>query len=170
MVTARRLSFSDFGPWNRIRTEALDFEPMAFGRSNADEEAHREQLFKNNVDRDDRFIIGLFDGEELIAIGGFFRHEPIKAFHKGTVWSVFVKPEFQGKGIGRKLMEAIISEAKSMKGLESILIGVSSNNPPAIILYRNLGFVEYGREPNCLKHDGKYVDEILMHLPVVMSS
>ncbi len=101
-MIARRLTESDFLEWNKVRAEALDFEPMAFGRSNADEEAHREQLFENNVDRDDRFIIGLFDGEKLIAIGGFFRHEPIKAFHKGTVWSVFVKPEFQGKGIGRK--------------------------------------------------------------------
>lgn len=169
MVTARRLSLSDFEPWNKVRTEALDFEPMAFGRSNADEEPGRENLFKNNVGRDDRFIIGLFDEGNLIAIGGFFRHEPIKAFHKGTVWSVFVKPEYQGKGIGRKLMEEVIYEAKKMKGLESILIGVSSNNPKAISLYRNLGFIEYGREPNCLKHGWKYVDEILMHMPVEKS-
>ena len=166
MVSSRKLTLSDFGAWNKVRAEALDFEPMAFGRSNADEEAHREQLFKNNIGRDDRFIIGLFDGDTLIAIGGFFRHEPVKAFHKGIIWSVFVKPEYQGKGIGRKLMEVVLSEATVMDGLESILIGVSSNNPPAINLYKNLGFVEYGREQNCLKHDGKYVDQILMRMAV----
>ncbi|MGB1318510.1 MAG: GNAT family N-acetyltransferase, partial [Flavobacteriales bacterium] len=93
---------------------------------------------------------------------GFYRHEPIKTFHKGTVWSVFVKPEHQGKGLGRKLMERTLEEAWKMDGLETILIGVSSNNPPAISLYRNLGFTDYGREPNCLKHNGEYVDEILM--------
>ena len=139
---------------------------MAFGRSNEDEEAGRAQLFKNNVGRNDRFILGLLDGDELVAIGGFYRHEPIKAFHKGTVWSVFVRESHQGKGIGRMLMEGIISEAKKMAGLESILIGVSSNNPKAINLYRNLGFIDYGCEPNCLKHDGIYVDEILMRMAV----
>tara|TARA_R110002096_G_scaffold402199_1_gene599425 strand:+ start:147 stop:311 length:165 start_codon:yes stop_codon:yes gene_type:complete len=49
-----------------------------------------------------------------------------------------------------------------MDGLESILIGVSSNNPQVIYLYRSFGFADYGREPNCLKHEGEYVDEILM--------
>ena len=90
----------------------------------------------------------------------------LKPSTKGIIWSVFVKPVYQGKGIGRKLMEVVLSEGTVMDGLESILIGVSSNNPPAINLYKNLGFVEYGREPNCLKHDGKYVDEILMRMAV----
>lgn len=166
MILARILTEKDFEQWNKVRAEALDFEPMAFGRSNADEQAHRERLFENNVNRDDRFIIGLFDEDTLVAIGGFYRHEPLKTFHKGTIWSVFVKPEHQGKGLGKKLMESILSEAKKMDDLESILIGVSSNNPRATSLYRSLGFIEYGREPNCLKHAGKYVDEILMHLEV----
>lgn len=166
MLNTRILGQSDFEQWNKVRTEALDFEPMAFGRSNEDEQPRRKPFFENNIDRDDRFILGLFDGEELIAIGGFYRHEPIKAFHKGTVWSVFVREQHQGKGLGRRLMEEVIAEAKKMKGLESILIGVSSNNPKAISLYRNLGFIEYGREPNCLKHNGNYVDEILMRMAV----
>ena len=145
MVTPRVLISSDLEIWNKLRSEALDFEPMAFGRSNEDEAAGREQLFKNNVGRDDRFILGLFDGDEPVAIGGFYRHEPIKAFHKGTIWSVFVRESRQGKGLGRRLMESVISEAKKMAGLESVLIGVSSNNPKAINLYRNLGFIDYGR-------------------------
>lgn len=162
MEQLRVLVDSDFDQWNKVRSQGLDVSPFAFGRSNEDELPTRERLFKNNINRDDRFILGLFLDGEMIGISGFFRHEPIKAFHKGTVWSVFVNPDFQGKGYGRKLMEETLKEAWKMDGLETILIGVSSNNPPAINLYRSLGFSDYGREPNCLKHEGNYVDEILM--------
>ena len=162
MISLRILINQDFEAWNAVRTEALDVAPFSFGRSNQDELPIRESFFRNNIDRDDRFILGMFLHDRLIGISGFFRHEPIKAFHKGTVWSVFVKPEFQRKGLGRKLMEETLCLAWKMSGLECILIGVSSNNPPAINLYKNLGFIEYGIEPNCLKHKGEYVDEILM--------
>ncbi|MGB0916589.1 MAG: GNAT family N-acetyltransferase [Flavobacteriales bacterium] len=158
----KRLTDADFEQWNALRTEALDVSPFAFGRSNEDEFAERDHRFKVNIDRADRFILGVFEDKKLIGIAGFYRHEPIKTFHKGTVWSVFIKPEHQGKGLGRKLMKRTLEEAWKMDGLETILIGVSSNNPPAINLYRNLGFTDYGREPNCLKHNGEYVDEILM--------
>lgn len=162
MVSFRILGDQDFEQWNAIRTEALDNAPFAFGRSNEDELAERDHRFKTNINRDDRFILGAFENDNLIGIAGFYRHEPIKTFHKGTVWSVFVKTASQGKGFGRKLMEETLREAWEMKGLETILIGVSSNNPTAINLYRNLGFEDYGREPNCLKHNGEDVDEILM--------
>lgn len=162
MVEFRILGENDFEEWNKVRSLGLDVAPFAFGRSNEDELPTRERLFKNNINRTDRFILGLFSDEQLIGISGFFRHEPIKAFHKGTVWSVFVNPDFQGKGHGRKLMDETLKDAWKMESLETILIGVSSDNPTAINLYRSLGFIDYGREPNCLKHEGKYVDEILM--------
>ncbi len=164
MILFRILEEDDFDQWNAVRTEALDLAPFAFGRSNEDELPTRDKLWENNIDRDDRFIVGAFDKEELVAIAGFYRHEPIKTFHKGTVWSVFVKPDFQGKGLGQKLMEETLRLAWEMDGLETILIGVSSNNPTAINLYKNLGFKDYGREPNCLKHNGEYTDEILMYM------
>lgn len=164
MISFRKLTQQDFDQWNTVRTEGLDVAPFAFGRSNEDEMPIRERFFKNNINRDDRFILGMFADERLIGISGFFRHEPIKAFHKGTVWSLFVKPSHQGMGLGRKLMEETLKEAWKMDGLETVLIGVSSNNPSAIHLYRSLDFIEYGKEPKCLKHEGEYVDEILMYM------
>jgi ribosomal protein S18 acetylase RimI-like enzyme len=162
MEQFRVLIDSEYEAWNAIRTDALDVAPFAFGRSNEDEATERTHRFASNINREDRFILGAFDGDELIGIAGFYRHEPKKTSHKGTIWSVFIKPNWQGKGLGRNLMEETLLEAWKMADLETILLGVSSNNPTAFNLYKNLGFVEYGREPNCLKHKGEYVDEILM--------
>lgn len=158
----RKLKSDDWEQWNVVRTEALDAAPFAFGRSNEDELPTRKGKFESNINRDDRFIIGAFDQGEMIGISGFFRHEPIKTFHKATVWSVFVKPKFQQRGLGRKIMEETLRLAWQMNGLEIILIGVSSDSLAAFQLYRSLGFAEYGREPKSLKYNGSYSDEILM--------
>jgi RimJ/RimL family protein N-acetyltransferase len=39
---------------------------------------------------------------------------------------------------------------------------VVGENQAAYRFYKNLGFVEYGRETKALKQDGRYYDEILM--------
>lgn len=161
-IAYRKLTVGDFDQWNRVRTLALDFEPAAFGRSNADEEPIRKELFNRNTDQNDRFILGAFAGEELVGIAGLFRHEPLKVQHKSMIWSVFVIREYQGKGIGRGLMEKSIELAKQIDGIDLILIGVSAYNTKAHQLYQRLGFVDYGTEPRSLKINGEYFDEILM--------
>lgn len=159
-----KLNWDDFDKWNVMRTMALDEDPVSFGSSNEDEIPKREALFKRNTEELDHFIIGLFDGEELIGIAGFYRHNYLKVKHKGTVWSVFVRPEHQGIGLGRKLMEGLLENAFVIDGLEQILIGATANNFAAIGLYKNMGFKEYGREPRCLKFEGEFYDEVLMVL------
>ena len=163
-ITFRNLAQTDFDQWNTIRTIALDIAPVAFGSSNKDEIPVRKEMFKRNMEKPDHFILGTFNDDELIGIGGFYRNEQVKVKHKGTIWSVFVHPDFQGNGIGRKLMSGILRGAFEIEGLERILIGASANNPAAIELYKSLGFQQYGTEPKCLKHEGKYYDEVLMVL------
>jgi ribosomal protein S18 acetylase RimI-like enzyme len=160
----RKLNWDDFDKWNATRTLALDAAPIAFGSSNEDEIPVRKEMFKRNMEQPDHFILGLFDKENLIGIAGFYRHNQLRVRHKGTIWSVFVHPDFQGKGLGRKLMEEMVSVIFEIDGLERILIGASSINPTAINLYKSLGFEEYGYEPRCLIHEGNYYDEVLMVL------
>jgi RimJ/RimL family protein N-acetyltransferase len=163
-MMVRKLTWDDFENWNALRTMALDEDPVSFGSSNEDETPKREALYKRNLEEPDHFIVGLFDDEEIIGIAGFYRHNYLKVNHKGTVWSVFVPPEHQGKGLGRKLMEGLLKNAFVINGLEQILIGATANNAAALGLYKNLGFKEYGREPRCLKFEGEFYDEVLMVL------
>ena len=151
-----------------MRTLALDFDVAAFGRSNEDEGPTRQRLFDNNVDRDDRFILGAFDGHELVGISGMFRHDAVKAYHKGNIWSVFVVEEYQGKGLGRGLMEETIEQTRQIEGVDLILIGVSAYNTKAHELYKRLGFIDYGTEPRSLKIDGEYYAEHLMWMDLTL--
>ena len=57
----------------------------------------------------------------------------------GYVYDIFVKEEFRGKGIGKKLLEEAESYCRE-KRYSRILLMVSVNNVEAIRLYNKMGF------------------------------
>jgi [ribosomal protein S18]-alanine N-acetyltransferase len=60
--------------------------------------------------------------------------------HEYEVHTIGVDPAYQGQGIGRRLLDALLAFAK--KGV--VYLEVRSDNDTAIALYRNAGFVEIG--------------------------
>ncbi len=58
--------------------------------------------------------------------------------------NIAVSPEFRRKGIGRMLIETIISESIK-RGCHSAHLSVRESNLPALNLYKEFGFVEAGR-------------------------
>lgn len=160
----RILQPEDAEQWIAIRTKALDAVPFAFGRTNQDENPERKQFLLEQTNGKDNFIFGAFDDEKLVGVAGFFQYDTVKNNHKGMIWSVYVSPNWQGKGIGKKLMELLLHHAWKLDGLDHILLSVSANMSGAIHLYKSLGFQQYGLEPNCLKINGEYQDAILMAL------
>ncbi|MBQ7874425.1 MAG: GNAT family N-acetyltransferase [Oscillospiraceae bacterium] len=96
---------------------------------------------------------GLYVAEADGKIAGtlILSHEPEKAYH-GVEWKkeltyekVFViytfavLPEYFGKGIGTKLLEAA-EKAAGENGIEALRLDVLEGNTPAIKLYEKCGF------------------------------
>jgi ribosomal protein S18 acetylase RimI-like enzyme len=81
---------------------------------------------------------------------------------------MYVRPGYRGLGIGRMLVEAIIDHAR--RRVELLQLFVVSDNLPARQLYQSLGFVEYGVERHATKYRGRYHDDVLMALPLVLES
>lgn len=52
---------------------------------------------------------------------------------------LFVDPKEQGRGLGRKLMQAVIDSAKT-RGLRGAVVQTENENTPAQTLYEKLGF------------------------------
>ncbi|MBI5046661.1 GNAT family N-acetyltransferase [Candidatus Micrarchaeota archaeon] len=75
-----------------------------------------------------------------------------------------VSKDFRGKGLGEKLLRAVIRLAKKKLKPKNIYLSVYSENKPAIALYKKLGFKEFARFPNWTLHKGKYHDSIYMIL------
>jgi len=79
-----------------------------------------------------------WDNEKLVGMASLATYKVISG-HKGMVEDVVVSEEIRGKGIGRKLMETLISEGQKLN-LSEILLFSGHHRKPAIALYKSLGF------------------------------
>jgi RimJ/RimL family protein N-acetyltransferase len=82
--------------------------------------------------------------------------------HSGVL-GMGLLPEYRGKGLGRKLAERAISDARA-RGIERIELEVIASNRRAIQLYERLGFAHEGVKRKGRKLDGAYEDLVVMAL------
>lgn len=81
--------------------------------------------------------------------------------HRGIL-GIMLSSNMRGQGVGTKLIECVIKEAKKFLRLKIITLRVFEENVPAINLYKKLKFDQVGRIEKGLKHFGKYKDEVIM--------
>ena len=65
----------------------------------------------------------------------------------GEITRIAGLPEFRRLGLGRMIMEAMVSRARE-KELATMFLEVRESNIPAISLYECFGFEKVGRRPN----------------------
>ncbi|MDE1975656.1 MAG: ribosomal protein S18-alanine N-acetyltransferase [Elusimicrobia bacterium] len=84
---------------------------------------------------------------------------------EGQVTTIAVAPESSGRGLGRRLLNALLGRCRE-RGLSSVTLEVSAKNPAAIALYESSGFRVVGRRPK-FYNDGS--DALLMDLSLEAS-
>lgn len=165
-ILIRQLQSQDGEKLFRLRRQGLLDEPFAFLASPEDDsisspEAVRDQLLSPS---DNLVVFGALDGEALVGMVGLGRDRPIKAAHRACIWGVFVASEYRRRGIGRRLLEAVLRHAREVDGLKSVYLSVSEKTPGAKRLYESVGFVAWGLEPDCIRYAGESAREHHMAL------
>ena len=92
-------------------------------------------------------IVVCLENNELIGIAMMANYKVVSGY-KGMVEDVVVSETHRGKGIGRKLMEALLHQAEKRQ-LNDVLLFSGHHRTAAIGLYKSLGFT--------LKNSGLYI-------------
>ncbi|WP_445490978.1 GNAT family N-acetyltransferase [Niallia sp. 03133] len=164
-MNIRALTTKDAKLYWQLRLKTLRQNPHAFLVTIEEEENKSQPIKKVIMQLKDpsRITLGAFHRNQLIGAITLQREVYIKIKHKGSVLSFFVESDYRGRGIGRVLLENLISIAK-MYDIEQLLLAVVSTNEKAIQLYESIGFTTIGMEKRALKVNCQYFDELHMVL------
>lgn len=125
------------------------------------EEEERKLLEEYAAHASRAFLVGAVEGRVVAALN-FKAHERRRQAHHGH-FGVGVAQAWRGRGIGRRLIVALLDWGADHPTLEKICLGVYETNTGARRLYAALGFVQEAvRVKEIRLGPGQYVDEIQM--------
>lgn len=110
-----------------------------------DPEQEARFLEEKTNSSDEIEIIAIIDGRVVGTAGIEAVGRKYKVRHRAE-FGISILREYWGLGLGKALTEACIQCAKEA-GYTQLELNVVAENEAAISLYKNCGFVEYGRNP-----------------------
>lgn len=149
LLRSDRIALQKFGD-SLSEKSTSTFLPHAYDDKTVDAYLSRSEAGKD-------LILGLFSEEEIAAyIFLWYFDEPIPLLGIGIL------DKYQGQGLGKKLMQVLIDEARS-KGCDGIELTTLPDNHTAFSLYESVGFKHYADVKN-VAGDGRIVIERAMFL------
>lgn len=96
------------------------------------------------------------------ALAGYFLL--MYALDEAHLLDVAVAAPYQGRGLGRFLLERVAARARAM-GMTSVFLEVRPSNERALAVYRRHGYLDIGRRKGYYPaHEGRREDAIVMRL------
>ena len=149
---------ADAAAYRTLRLRGLREHPDAFTSSDAEERERPISATAQRIASDSPdWVFGAFVGGVLAGVVGLAREPREKNRHKAAVFGMYVAGDHAGRGIGTELMRHAIDVARSLPGLEQLVLTVTETNVAARGLYEKFGFRSFGIEPRAIRvHDAYY--------------
>jgi ribosomal protein S18 acetylase RimI-like enzyme len=95
------------------------------------------QWWDSAIRKGSRVAILVF-GDVIAGYANYGRNRARSLYYDGEVYELYLRPEFQGLGFGRKLFASARRDLVQ-SGLQSLVVWALSDNEPAVEFYRALG-------------------------------
>ena len=158
MCTIRSAKISDLSAITEIYNEAIrtttatfDTEPMTGDEQKVWFDSHGPQY---------PILVAESSGV-VVGWASLSKWSDRRAYSGTAEFSLYVKGEFRGKGFGRKLMEAIVSEGKRV-GFHTVIGRIAEGNEVSVRLAESVGFRHIGVMKETGRRFGKLLDVYLM--------
>jgi GNAT superfamily N-acetyltransferase len=167
----RSLGASDAAAYQAVRLRGLRESPEAFGSTYDEEIASSLDTVVARIELtsvpNGRVVLGAYADDALVGIAGCYQESKAKLRHKAVIWGMYVAPEARGHGVGRRLLERAITEARTWPDVDRVTITVVERVRAARDLYLSAGFEVFGREPDALRQNG--VSDVMEYLSISLS-
>jgi RimJ/RimL family protein N-acetyltransferase len=165
-VNIIQLDKSRWQEYKDLRIFAVQESPEAFSTTPSEEEEREDKYWINrleeNIDINNMKILFAEYENKIVGMVGIHFHHQEKIKHIGEIGSVFVLPEYRGKGISKKLLEQAILIGREKVKIEKVVLEVTVTQTTAIALYKKLGFRTVGTLKDELKIGNRYLDHLYM--------
>jgi len=160
-VTLRRAEARDLAPITDIYNHAVlhttataDYDPITV-------ESRRKWL--TGLEAAGLVAIVAESGDEVVGWGALVPYSDRMGYRFTAYDSVYLRPDFQGRGVGRTLLSHLIQHAQSA-GLHSIIASVDSDNTASIRLHQSFGFQAVAHFPELVFKFDRWLDVIHLQL------
>jgi len=151
----RPMTAEDLESVSAIYNEAI-LNTTSLYRTHPETLEERKQWFIENEKEHNPMFVYEEDGE-VAGFATFKRFYPNEGYKYSMEHSVYVSSKHQGKGIGKKLLQTIIEEAKK-RNVRTLVAVIDSENIASIKLHEQFGFHLAGRLKNIGYKFGKWLD------------
>jgi ribosomal protein S18 acetylase RimI-like enzyme len=158
-----KLQPSQWEAYKNLRLRALQEEPQAFGSSYAENVSKPDNYWVErltDVEEGKNWLVFAKENNNLIGMMGGFRKDDDPEDVVNVI-AVYVAKEARGKGVSKKLMQALLEDFEKDPSINKVKLSVNKEQIPAVKLYESFGFKVVGEE-NIRLGDGNLYDELVM--------
>lgn len=160
-LTIRPVKIEDSEAINEIRRmKGVKENTLAI----SSERLERTKRITENLDTNSHIIVAEINednNKKVVGVASLNVNVSPRIRHSASV-GISIHSDYQGKRIGKQLMEELLDLADNWLMLVRVELGVYPDNIKAIKLYESLGFEKEGLKKYSAIKDGQYIDEIIM--------
>lgn len=124
--------------------------------------ADRQAWFEEHLSQPNRPIYVVTNTEGVIMAWGSFSDVKNRiAYHISSEISIYVATQYQGLGLGRLLLQWMLTQAPQL-GIQNILALIFGHNKPSLALFEKFGFEPWGRFPKVCDMQGFTADLVIL--------